>query len=549
MKRKHVSLKAITTLWLLSAVVFAQSAPAKPRPRHKTVAARASAEQAEIEALHNLVAAQQQQLQTQQQQLEQFKSQLQQVLEATQQANAALQKAQQGTSEAQAAAGQAQNSASEAQRAADEASANAVEAKTGLSLISSKQKDEEKQVSALRDILGRFRFSGDVRVRGEDFFQEGVITRNRARIRVRFGLEGKLNESFVGGFALATGSLGDPTTTNETFTNNFDRKTIGLDRGYVTFNPTGAKWLSLTGGKFAFPWQRTSLTFDPDINPEGFNEKFSFDLNSPVLKTFTVQGIQLLYNEVSKGDDSFGLGGQVSGVVKLGPLTTTPSFLLLDWRFVDALLNASTFATQAGGEGPGCSTGVLLPSTAPCAFAANGMTNATYQDASGKSHFLSGFEYADFILNNQIDTGSKRLPLNLVLEIEDNLKAASHPLSTSGAALASLGSQSKGYLGEISLGQSKSKGDLQFGYSYWRLEQDAILASWAESDERAPTNVLQQRIYAMWRPQARVTAQYTLWFGRTLNSSLEHAVLATGVAPGEVEPNLRRQEFDLIYSF
>ncbi len=164
-------------------------------------------------------------------------------------------------------------------------------------------------------------------------------------------------------------------------------------------------------------------------------------------------------------------------------------------------------------------------------------------------HFLSGFEYADLIVNNQIKTGTERFLVNLVLEYEDNLKAASHPLSSTGAMLSSLGSQGKAYLGDLSVGQNKTKGDLQFGYSFWRVEQDAIIASWAESDQRAPTNILQQRIYAAWRPQSHVLAQYTMWLGRTLNSTLEHAALATGVAPGQTEPWLKRQQFDLIYSF
>ena len=68
---------------------------------------------------------------------------------------------------------------------------------------------------------------------------------------MRLGLDGQLNQDFIGGVALATGSLGDPTTTNETLTNAFDRKTIALDRGFITYNPVAHNWLSLTGGKFA----------------------------------------------------------------------------------------------------------------------------------------------------------------------------------------------------------------------------------------------------------------------------------------------------------
>ena len=92
---------------------------------------------------------------------------------------------------------------------------------------------------------------------------------NRARIRVRFGFEGKLNEDFVGGVALAT-TRGDPTTTNETLTNNFDRKTIALDRGFITYNPTYAKWFSATAGKFAYTWAGTFFDLRSGHQPRYF---------------------------------------------------------------------------------------------------------------------------------------------------------------------------------------------------------------------------------------------------------------------------------------
>jgi hypothetical protein len=182
-----------------------------------------------------------------------LKSQLQQLLDATHQANTAAQNVQGSAEQAETTASQAQQSASEAQRLADQACAQAAEAKTALSLVESRSKEEDKKISTLQDLLGRFRFAGDVRLRGESFFQDGVADRNRGRVRVRFGVEGSLGQDFVGGMALATGSLGDPTTTNESLTNLFDRKTIGLDRGYVTYNPVAHKWFSLTGGSLPTP--------------------------------------------------------------------------------------------------------------------------------------------------------------------------------------------------------------------------------------------------------------------------------------------------------
>ena len=129
------------------------------------------------------------------------------------------------------------------------------------------------------------------------------------------------------------------------------------------------------------------------------------------------------------------------------------------------------------------------------------MTNATFVDAKGQRHFLSGFEYADFILNSQLKTGLSRFPLNLVLEYENNLKAASHPLDSKGNVITSIGSQNQAYLGEISIGQVKNRNDLQFGYGFWRSGQDSILATFSESEQRAATNIIEHHIFASWRLQ------------------------------------------------
>jgi hypothetical protein len=534
--------------------------------------------QLEVQQLTELVHAQQQQINQQGQQVDQLRAQLQQLLDATQQANAVAQKAQSSAEQIQNTATQAQQSAAEAQRLADQASSNAGEAKTALSLVRTNAQEEDKRLSALRDILGRFRLSGDVRVRGESYNQSTVPDRNRARIRVRLGLDGQLNQDFLGSVAVATGSLGDPSSTNETLTNVFDRKTIALDRGSITYNPVAHKWLSLTGGKFAYTWQRTSVTFDPDLNPEGFNQKFSFDFSGP-LKNFTAQGIELLYNESTAGQDSYALGGQISAKFQLGPWTATPSFLSLKWNRPDAILQASAFATQAtttgvtgatnattfgpfptSGEGQGCAKGLGFAAYAPCVFAPNGMTNATFVDSKGAAHFYSGYNYADFILNNQIQTGAKRWPINLLLEFEDNLDAEAHPLSSKGTILTNLGSQNKEYGADFNLGQTKNKNDLQVGYAWYREEQDAAIASFVESDQRAPTNILQNRFYALWKVRANTVASFSWWHGRTLDTNLENnaalfnnwstANKSTTIgSAGQTEPYLNRLQFDLIYTF
>jgi hypothetical protein len=574
----------------LTVFVSAQTgAPAPTTTKKRTAPAKqanTTVTVKEVQELKEAVTSQQLQIRQQNQLVEQLKSQLQQLLDATQQANAAAQNAASGVSQAQTTAAQAQQSATEAQRLADQASSNAVEAKTAAALVNTRTQDEAKQLSALEALVGRFRFSGDVRVRGEAYSQSGVPDRNRARIRVRFGLDGQLNQDFSAGFALATGSQGDPTTTNETLTNVFDRKTIALDRGFITFNPVAHRWLSLTGGKFAYSWQRTSVTFDPDLNPEGFNQKASFDFSGPV-QNVTFQGIELLYNEANgkpgiPSQDSYAIGMQASTRLQFGRWTATPSFLTLKWNRPDAILQESAFAvgaTSTGyqpatpkggttpspitgipvpGEGQGCAKGAGFASFAPCVFAPNGMTNATYVDSKGVAHFYSGYNYADFILNNQIQTGLSRLPVNLLLEFLDNLDAEAHPLDTKGNVIKTLGSQNKEYGFDFSVGQVKNKNDIQLGYAWYREEQDAAIASIVESDQRAPTNVLQNRIYALWKLRANTLASFTWWRGRALNTYLENNVALfnnyNGSVPtiskaGQQEPYLNRLQFDLIYTF
>ncbi len=616
-------MKAVTRLSVVLSIVLllASGLQAQTAPSKKKVSKPVNAD---VQALKDAVAAQQEQIKALSDQLQQTNQQLQQTNQQFQQTQQQLQLAQQAAANAQQRANDVAAS-SAPKDSVDKLNSEYANVQTALAHDAVTELEHQKRFAGLEDTLGRFRWTGDMRVRGEDYFQKysGCTLcndRNRARVRVRFGFEGKLNEDFNAGIALASGSLGDPLTTNETLTNNFDRKTIGLDRGYITYNPVAHKWFSATGGKFAYTWARTSVTFDPDINPEGFVAKVSKDFESvPVFKNVNFQMINLLYNEVAgtssktvglygAGHDSYAIGGQIGGILRpLSFWTLTPSFTLLNFRGADELLNSSAFAvgaTNAGGTGKGtvviggvtypvtvtsvttsapgetngCATiaggtSAPLPASATlvggCAFSPNGMTNSTYIDANGNAHFLSQFLYADLILNNQFKTGKARLPLNLLLEFEDNLNAAAHPydytatgVQATSAPNTALGSQSKAYMFDISLGQQKKKNDIQFGYAFEREEQDAVIASWGESDQRSPTNVLQHRFYGLWRVAPNTTASFTWWHGRTLDPYLENALLAPGLTvsktagtgvlvpgSGASEPWLNRLQFDLIYTF
>ena len=201
----------------------------------------------------------------------------------------------------------------------------------------------------------------------------------------------------------------------------------------------------------------------------------------------------------------------------------------------------------------GLAGSLKLPTSAPCALASNGMTNAVFTDPLTQSpRLLSGYFNTDYMLNNVVKTGIERMPFNLLLEFQQNLDAASHPLDSKGKVISSLGAQDKGYMADASLGQAKNKNDVQFGYGFWRQEQDAILATFSESEQRASTNILQHRIYARWKLRSNTLAEFNLWRGRTLNTGLENnaaLIQKTVKAAGDREPYLNRYQFDLIYSF
>jgi hypothetical protein len=579
----------------LAGNLAAQTAP-KKKKAVKAVAAKAVAKpkepavtQADVQSLKDSMAAQQQAI-------EALKGQLQQRDQNWQDAQQKLQAAQAAAAEAQSRAAAVEAGAAQDREAYNHLANDMADVKTTLTSSALTTVEDQKRLTAFETALGRFKFTGDIRVRGENFNQETTQDRNRARVRARFGFEGKLGD-FTGGLALASGSMGDPTSTNETLTNNFDRKTVGLDRAYVTYNPSAFKALQLTGGKFAYTWIRSGVTFDPDINPDGFSEKLSFDLHNPKVKNLTVGAYELLYNESTGGQDSYALGAH--GSVKLQPFswwTTTASISATKWNRPDAILQASAFAVAATsaskiiqvvipptvadptpaqpspttvtinlpGEGQGCQSpkgattgsdaGVAVPIviTPPCIFSPNGMTNALVVDSKNIPHFASGFLYTDFIINNQFKTPFKRLPLNIVGEFEDNVDAIAHPLGNPDAVtgiapvLTQFGKQGLAYSIDVSLGQTLHKGDFQVGYAWLRQEQDSAIASFVESDQRAPTNILQNRIYALYRLNPNTVAQFTFWRGRTLNAALQNAVL---VKAGQPDKYLNRLQFDIIYSF
>lgn len=137
--------------------------------------------------------------------------------------------------------------------------------------------------SSLPAWVQNIKLKGDLRLRyqnqhekNDNNIQKDV---NIGRVRMRLGLESKINDKILAGIGIATGS-GDPRSTNISFGDYNSKKQIVLDYAYGKYMPFS--WFNLVGGKM-LPgdvfWEPTDLIWDTDITPEGIVAGFSKALN------------------------------------------------------------------------------------------------------------------------------------------------------------------------------------------------------------------------------------------------------------------------------
>lgn len=357
------------------------------------------------------------------------------------------------------------------------------------------------------------KISGDVRTRFEPTFQDGTPDRHRGRVRARLNLLTDLTDEFSGGVALASGVADDPISPNQTMTTFFTRKTISFDRYFVTYRPKGFKSLALEAGKFTTPWIKTELTFDVDLNPEGLNQRFSFDLKNSPLTNVTLVGFELPFNEVTAGPDGLVLGGQLqtywkpASRVKLGLHTAAIHF-----RNPDAIARAQALRTLGG----------------------SAITNTLRSEGGNVAGFGSRFLYLELL--GQLDVAtSERWPVRLLFNLVNNTRAAT--------------SHRTALWSEFQAGRSQNPGDFQLGYTYLRIERDAVISAFNYSDIRAGSNVEVHRLNATYQLRKHIVLSFTAFFGQLLNGGLTPSLLPVRHLASGNDPLQSRFHFDWILKF
>lgn len=167
----------------------------------------------------------------------------------------------------------------------------------------------EKEAAADESWYERFDFRGDLRLRGEFFWVEGISPndrRERFRLRFRPGMYTDITDWLEVGFQLRSGDPDDPVSDNESFDGAFSLKAISISEAYAAVHPND--WFDLVMGKFdpKKKWVVTDMQWDDDVTVEGAMQVLE-------LGRFQTSLYQFILEESGSSRDASMLGGQLHG--------------------------------------------------------------------------------------------------------------------------------------------------------------------------------------------------------------------------------------------
>jgi polyhydroxyalkanoate synthesis regulator phasin len=187
---------------------------------------------------------------------------------------------------------------------------------------------------------------------------DATNNRQRARIRLRAGLEAKVNEKLLVAFGLATG-LNEYTasnkdnirSTNQSLGNSFAKKPFNLDYAYAKY--MAVPGVTLFGGKLLLNdvlWEPGDLIWDTDITPEGLAVDLVKKIqNGPEL--FFKSGVYFLEEISASNDDPYMLHVQPGLNVKFTDAISLKSGVALDYFAVKNFTLDGSSNTNTGSSG------------------------------------------------------------------------------------------------------------------------------------------------------------------------------------------------------
>lgn len=322
-------------------------------------------------------------------------------------------------------------------------------------LVAKNESYEEKH----QGLLGRIEFSGDMRLRYENFwfdddeFGNDRSNRNRLRYRVRLQAKAEINEWVDAVLRLASGE-NDHRSTNRTLGvgDDFDPDAIFIDQAYLALRApeswVGGTAVTVTGGKVPnlFLWKaaKWDALWDADINPEGL----AIDLGwapGENLKLFSKAGY-FIVDENGTNADPHVLGVQ-------GGLVWTAA------EQVELGARASWYSWGSLNSG-------FIGRSASSGSVSDGLTGQT----GARSRTLDAFELAGYLRFG----GLEGWPVTLYGQLGKNLDAADSDL------FPGLEDEDFGWLVGLEVGDKKKL--VALGLAYAAFEANFWPAQFTDSD-------------------------------------------------------------------
>ena len=453
--------------------------------------------------------------------------------------------------------------------------------------------DRLKRLEASVAAIGPVRFSGDIRLRAESFFGltnilasgstpgalgNNLSTRHRMRLRARLSMRGSIGEEFDWGLRFASGSFADNISTNQTLTDFFNRKPFGIDQAFITYKPRRVPGLRLQGGRFEPPWTFTEMTIDNDVQVDGFNESYSRAFKKSAVKDLTFVAWQLPMLERNSafvrnldgtinieqsrrdGRDLALFGGQLRTRIepskKVALTLGIADLYFAGTQFISPiqvfgpqLFLPLTFTIPASGTTPAqtITTQVAVARDLLVAGHANlGLTTLSNNALNRDGRLASGFNLVDIISRLEFKH-SERFPVTIILNLVTNTQT--HDVvraGPSGADLILPNHENQGFWGEVQVGSTKARGDMLFGYTFFRVEKDAVLTPFNFSDVTQQSDMRAHRLAFSYAVDPRVTFSITGIVTQRANGLLG-PFLPT--PPGSLNRATTRLQFDTIIRF
>lgn len=370
--------------------------------------------------------------------------------------------------------------------------------------------DDAKPRTSWMDIVT---FKGDLRYRYDSInddtrlnADQETYTRQRDRVRARLSAEAKVNESAKLGIGLSTGQS-DPVAGNQTLGDSFSKKDFKLDLAYFDWQliKSDNSMVNFGGGKMRNPFMpfgnSSDLVWDPDVTPEGLalkvqrgNDRITIGSNL---------GYLWIQERSADADDTMLYVGQ--GYVKVQPCSKITLTLGGTYYGYQEIQGRDVFDWQGLNTTYGNSTvkGTVSGLTTNKAYASEFTPIEIFAGLSSEVFGLPVCVYGQTVKNNDASTDFD-----------------------------------SGYLCGLTVGKAKDPRTFEVGYSYTKLEKDAVLGSLTENERwGGGTDGKGSKIYGKYAIAKNFTAGLTFFVDERC------------ISDSSKTRDYTRSQIDLMYSF